>query len=118
MPLATKLPLAIGATYMAATGFSNGFPDTNNQFGSGQPYAAGIVNGPLTAYSDPSGSLPSPFKNDQGVFSVASTDPTVAMPIYGSSSVQLLDRPAGRHESADGHVLPVVAGLSQDPRRP
>ena len=86
VPLAAKLPLAIGATYVASTGFSNGFPDTNDQFGSGQPYAAGIVNGPLTAYSDASGSLPSPFKTAQGVFSVASTDPTVAMPIYGSSA--------------------------------
>lgn len=86
VPLTTKLPLAIGATYVASTGFSNGFPDTNNQFGSGQPYAAGIVNGPLTAYSDVSGSLPSPFKTAQGVFSVASSDPTVSMPIYGSSS--------------------------------
>ena len=86
VPLAAKLPLAIGATYVASTGFSNGFPDTNNQFGSGQPYAAGIVNGPLTAYSDASGSLPSPFKTAQGVFSVTSTDPTVSMPIYGSSS--------------------------------
>jgi Domain of unknown function (DUF4082) len=86
VPLAAKLPLAIGATYVAATGFSNGFPDTNDQFGSGQPYAAGIVNGPLTAFSDASGSLPSPFKTDQGVFSVASTDPTASMPIFGSSS--------------------------------
>ena len=86
VPLANPLPLAIGATYVASTGFSNGFPDTNNQFGSGQPYAAGIVSGPLTAYSDASGSNPSPFKTAQGVFSVASTDPTVAMPIYGSSS--------------------------------
>ena len=86
VPLATKLPLAIGATYVAATGFSNGFPDTNDQFGSGQPYAAGIVNGPLTAFSDASGSLPSPFKTAQGVFSVAGTDPTATMPIYGSSS--------------------------------
>jgi hypothetical protein len=86
VPLAAKLPLAIGATYVAATGFSNGFPDTSDQFGSGQPYAAGIVNGPLTAFSDASGSLPSPFKGAQGVFSVASTDPTASMPIYGSSS--------------------------------
>jgi hypothetical protein len=86
VPLATELPLAIGATYVASTGFSGGFPDTNNQFGSGQPYAAGIVNGPLTAYSDASGSLPSPFYTAQGVFSVASTDPTAVMPIYGSSS--------------------------------
>jgi hypothetical protein len=86
VPLAAKLPLAIGATYVASTGFSNSFPDTNNQFGSGQPYAAGIVNGPLTAYSDASGSRPSPFKTAQGVFSVSSTDPTMSMPIYGSSS--------------------------------
>jgi hypothetical protein len=86
VPLAASLPIAIGATYVAATGFSNGFPDTNSQFGSGQPYGAGIVNGPLTAYSDATGSMPSPFKNDQGVFSVASTDPTASMPIYGSSA--------------------------------
>lgn len=86
VPLPVKLPIAIGATYVAATGFSGGFPDTNNQFGSGQPYAAGIVNGPLTAYSDGGGSLPSPFKNQQSAFSVAGTDPTTSMPIYGSGS--------------------------------
>ena len=86
VPLAAPLPLALGATYVAATGFSNSFPDTNNQFGSGDPYGAGIVNGPLTAYSDASGSLPSPFKTAQGVFSVAGTDPTTSLPIYGSSS--------------------------------
>ena len=80
------LPLAIGATYVAATGFSGSFPDTNSQFGSGDQYAAGIVSGPLTAYSDATGTMPSPFKTDQGVFSVASTDPTTAMPIYGSSA--------------------------------
>ena len=86
VPLAAPLALGIGATYVACTGFSGGFPDTNNQFGGGEPYAAGIVNGPLTAYSDSSGSLPSPFMNQQGVFSVASTDPTTAMPAYGSDS--------------------------------
>jgi hypothetical protein len=86
VPLTPTVPLAIGATYIASTGFSGGFPDTNNQFGSGQPYAAGIVNGPLTAYSDTSGSLPSPHSNQQGTFSVSSSDPTAAMPAYGSSS--------------------------------
>ena len=55
MPLATPVPLAIGATYIAATGFTGGFPDTNNQFGGGDPYSGGITNGPLTAYSDPVG---------------------------------------------------------------
>jgi hypothetical protein len=86
VPLATPLPLAIGATYIASTGFTGGFPDTNDQFGSGGQFSAGIVNGPLTAYSDASGSLPSPFKTAQGVFSVAGTDPTATMPIYGSSA--------------------------------
>ena len=86
VPLPAPVPLAIGATYVAATGFTGGFPDTNNQYGSGDPYAKGIVNGPLTAYSDASGSNPSPFNTAQAVFSVASTDPTTLMPIYGSST--------------------------------
>jgi hypothetical protein len=86
VPLAAPLPLAIGATYVAATGFSNSFPDTANQFGSGNPYSGGIVNGPLVAYSDTSGSNPSPLNTPQTVFSVASTDPTANMPIYGSGS--------------------------------
>ena len=86
VPLTAPLPLAIGATYVAATGFSGSFPDTNSQFGSGDPYAAGITSGPLTAYSDATGTMPSPFKTDQGVFSVASSDPTATMPIYGSSA--------------------------------
>ena len=86
VPLSAPLQLAAGATYVAATGFSGSFPDTENQFGSGDPFSGGIVNGPLTAYSDASGSLPSPFKTPQAVFGVASTDPTTSLPIYGSSS--------------------------------
>ena len=86
VPLAAPLPLAMGATYVAATGFTGSFPDTNNQFGSGDPYSGGIVSGPLTAYSDTSGSNPSPLNTAQAVFSVAGTDPTGNMPIYGSSS--------------------------------
>ena len=86
VPLPAPLPLAIGATYVAATGFTGGFPDTSNQFGSGDPYASGIVSGPLTAYSDASGSLPSPFNTAQAVFGVASADPTTSLPIYGSST--------------------------------
>jgi hypothetical protein len=71
---------------VAATGFTGSFPDTSNQFGSGDPYSAGIMNGPLTAYSDASGSNPSPFQTAQSVFSVAGTDPAANMPLYGSSS--------------------------------
>ena len=43
IPLAAPLPLAIGACYNACTGFTGSFPVTNNQFGSGEPYAAGIA---------------------------------------------------------------------------
>ena len=84
--LPAPIPLAIGATYVAATGFTGPFPDTNSQWGNGDPYANGIVNGPLTAYSDASGSKPSPFNTAQSVFSVSSNDPTAFMPIYGSSA--------------------------------
>ena len=45
MPLTTPIPLAIGACYIACTGFSGSFPDTNSQFGAGEPYSAGINNG-------------------------------------------------------------------------
>ena len=84
--LTSPLQLAPGATYVAATGFTGSFPDTNGQYGSGGTYAAGITNGPLTAYSDASGSKASPYNNAQGVFSVAGTDPTAFMPIYGSTA--------------------------------
>ena len=70
----------------ACTGFSGGFPDTDGQYGSGGAYSAGIVNGPLSGFSDQSGSLPAPFGMSQGVFSVAGTDPTVSMPANGSNS--------------------------------
>ena len=86
VPLAAPVPLAMGATYVAATGFTGNFPDTGSQFGSGDPYSGGIVSGPLTAYSDATGSNPSPFQTAQSVFSVAGTDPAAHMPTYGSSS--------------------------------
>ena len=86
VPLATPVPLAIGACYNACTGFSGGFPNTNNQFGSGQPYAAGITNGPLTGFSDQSGSAPAPFNNAQSLFSVAGTNPAANMPGEGYDS--------------------------------
>lgn len=86
VPLATPVPLATGVCYNACTGFSGGFPITNNQFGGGEPFSAGIVNGPLTAFSDQSGSLPAPFSMSQGVFGVTGTDPTQSMPAPGSDS--------------------------------
>jgi len=86
VPLPAPIPLPIGVAYVAATGFTGGFPDTNSQFGSGDPYSAGITSGPLTAYSDQSGTMPAPFSVDQSPFSAAGSDPTVTMPAYGSAS--------------------------------
>ena len=86
VPLPAPLPLSIGACYIACTGFTGSFPVTNNQFGSGEPYASGIVSGPLSAYSDLSGDAPAPFSMAQGVFGIAATDPTVNMPTDSSSS--------------------------------
>ena len=95
IPLPTPVQLSVGnvtglgaAIYQAATGFSNSFPDTNSQFGSGDPYASGITNGPLFAYSDQGASAPCPSSAGafQGAFGVAGTDPSVTMPAQGSSS--------------------------------
>lgn len=91
--LAAPVQIAPGALYVAATGWTavHGFPDTNNQFGSGQPYAGGITNGPLTAWSDLSGShlftaVSNNYGLNQGLFGTSSNDPTVAMPAAGSNS--------------------------------
>ncbi|MGH3410872.1 MAG: hypothetical protein ACRDRJ_51515, partial [Streptosporangiaceae bacterium] len=84
--LDSPVPLAPGVCYNACTGFTGGFPDTNNQYGSGDPYSGGIVTGPLSAFSDQSGSLPAPFSMPQGAFGVAGTDPSAAMPADGDSS--------------------------------
>jgi hypothetical protein len=88
VPLVTPLPLTIGATYIAATGFQGDFPSTNSQFGSGDPYSAGITNGPLLAYSDSSGSAPCPLPNSmpQGLFGGVNGDPTQAPPTGGYDS--------------------------------
>ena len=81
--LPAPVPLAMGAIYVAATGFTGNFPVTGNQFGTGDAYGAGIVSGPLTAYSDSTGALPSPFNTAQAVFSTASADPTSSAPVFG-----------------------------------
>jgi hypothetical protein len=86
VPLPAPIPLAIGATYIAATGLTGGFPDTNNQYGAGDPYSAGITQGPLFAYSDLSGTKPAPTGTAQGTFSTAGTDPSIYLPVQGSNS--------------------------------
>ncbi|HEV3382271.1 MAG TPA: DUF4082 domain-containing protein [Trebonia sp.] len=95
VPLPVAIPLSVGnltgngaAVYEAATGFTGSFPDTNGAFGASGPYASGITNGPLFAYSDQGASAPSPASptSFQGAFSTAGTDPSVHVPDMGSNS--------------------------------
>lgn len=94
IPLGAPLPLSIGAAgaeagvaeYVAAIACNGAFPDTNNAFGSGDPYSAGITVGPLSAFSAQSGTLPSPFGIDQGAFSVAAGDPSTVPPLGGDGT--------------------------------
>lgn len=106
IPLANPIQLAIGSAYTAAIAANGSFPQTLNQFGSGNPYSAGITNGPLTAYSDQSGSLPAPYSHAQGGYSTSSSDPASSMPLSGNNSsnlwvdVQVSDSaPGGYHGS-------------------
>jgi hypothetical protein len=92
--LPAPIQIAPGALYVAAAGYTatNGVPITSNQWGSAEPLAGGIVNGPLTGWSDTSGTnaFPAATVNhnlNQGVFSTSlGSDPSAAMPNAGSNS--------------------------------
>lgn len=88
--LTSPVQVAIGGTYTAATAWApaHGFPDTQFQFGTGNPYAAGITNGPLHAYGDGTsgGSDAAPYGYPQGLFGTATADPTAGMPAGGSNA--------------------------------
>ena len=92
--LEIPLPLSIGAAgakagvaeYVAAIGCNGSFPDTNNSFGSSDPYGTGITDGPLSAFSAQSGRLPSPFGIDQGAFTTVGSDPSTAPPLGGDGT--------------------------------
>jgi len=122
VPLANPIPLTIGVCYNACTGFSDSFPDTHNQFGSGQPYGAGIVSGPLSAYSGPTGSQPAPYSMSQGVFGTAGTDPTVNMPGQASATdnfwmdlqVENVAPPGSSYRLWPNYPVPAGGGLSGD----
>jgi len=113
VPLATPIQLPIGgsvgtggANFVACTGVNGSFPDTGSQFGSGDPYQAGISNGPLTAFSDQGASNPGPFSLGQGLFGTTGPDPTASMPaqVYGSSNfwvdVQVSDTPPANYQGS------------------
>jgi hypothetical protein len=94
--LPAPIPLAIGTSYCACTGFSNSFPDSDtsgagtgitDSYGTGGGHSAGIVNGPLTAFSDTTGTNKDPYGSNQGLFSASlGTDPAVHMPNAQSNS--------------------------------
>lgn len=87
--LATPIPIAIGTPYIACVAQNGAFPFTASQFGSGQPFASGIVNGPLVAYSDSTAGATvnnTPYTLPQGCFTTSVSDPTAAMPAVGNSS--------------------------------
>jgi hypothetical protein len=90
VPLPAPVQLGFGGAYIAATGWTaaSGFPITNAQFGTAGPYVAGLVNGPLTAWSDGTagGTDNGPWTGVQGLFSVAGADPSVTMPNGGSGA--------------------------------
>lgn len=81
---------AAGSMYVAAvasTALNSGVPLTSSQFGSGQPLAAGVASGPLTAFSDFGASRPPPFMN-QGLFKSGASviDPAATFPNSQSNS--------------------------------
>lgn len=95
IPLAAPLLLApgdaslgsgFGGTYCAVTGYTSvsGFPKTGSQFGTSQPYAAGITNGPLFGFSSTGGTKPAGGVGrwiPQQPFGTSTADPTAALPI-------------------------------------
>lgn len=82
VPLSSPIPLTIGWTYLVVTGWASGtgIPYSPNQFGAGKPYSGGIVNGPLTGFSDQDGSGPDPFANFQCAYDRTTGDPATAFP--------------------------------------
>jgi hypothetical protein len=75
VPLPAPVPLSKDGAYRGVTAPNAPFPFTTGQYGSGQPYAAGITNGPLKAYSDVGGSAPNPYNNAQCGYQTGNADP-------------------------------------------
>jgi hypothetical protein len=123
IPLPTPIELTIGtatgatsgsAVYIAATSFTGNFPETSSQFGAGQPYSAGITAGPLTAYSDGTGSQPAPFSLPQSVFGVSSATSSPPVTGYQSSNfwmdVQVTSTPPAGASFRIWPNYPVIPG--------
>jgi hypothetical protein len=78
--LPSKFPLTAGTPYMAVVGFTGTHPLATGQFGAGDPYAGGIISGPLVAFSAESGTNPGPFNSPQCMYQFPDTDPTTGYP--------------------------------------
>jgi len=79
--LGTPIALTQNQVYKAQIGLVNNFPFTVGQFGTGGAYSAGIVNGPLTCFSDITangGTNPDTYHDDQATYATGSSDPTAA----------------------------------------
>lgn len=87
--LGTGVALSPGNIYQAQVAWEavHGFSITTNQFGSGDPFAGGIQNGPLDAYSDTSGTNPVPIATvQQAPETTAWSDPTTNPVPFGFQS--------------------------------
>lgn len=105
VPLATPIALSRLAQFIACTVYQplggSGFFWVVNQFGNTNPYAAGITNGPLTAFSDQGVSLPAYGTLHQGLFATPSSLDPAADPAPGGFNssanfgidVQVTDQP-------------------------
>jgi hypothetical protein len=89
LPLATPFALTVSTPYKAVYGLTGNFSETHTEFGTGGPFLGGIVNGPLTVYSSPTGQGGTnqvPFVNSyQGTFGTAGSDPTANYPTSDDS---------------------------------
>jgi len=121
IPLPTPIPVPIGFLLNSCTGWTavNGFTNTTHQFGAANPYAAGIVSGPLTGWSSSGGTNPAPQYNTaaQSPFSTAGNDPTVNMPAVNDlddifwTDIEVSDTaPAGYPDAGFGFTF-AVGGL-------
>jgi hypothetical protein len=89
VPLDAPVALTPAIPYVAATGWTvvNGFSLGHGQFGPAGPYADGIAQGPLVAYSDAGAGRPVPEGwASQGLFATSGADPAATLPANGDSS--------------------------------
>jgi hypothetical protein len=77
--LAAPVALTANVPYRVQTGYSSNGSGNNDYWGSGGPGTHGVINGPLTGFSDqPSaGTLPDPTGCSQSSFVTGVSDPTV-----------------------------------------